>query len=77
MVMKDKLQRNNHKKAYFYLRDGICIGASIFGAFVLLAVPISIARSVFEDDSIKETSENTQNVISSVNISNQTDLLKY
>lgn len=77
MVMKDKLQRNNHKKAYFYLRDGVCISAGIFGAFVLLAIPVSIARSVFEDDSIKNSNENTQNVISSLDVSNQTDLLKF
>lgn len=74
--MKDKLQKSNHSKAYFFFRKGLCVSAGIFGAFVLLAVPISIARSVLEDDSIKQE-ESTQSVISSLEVTNQNSLLKF
>ncbi len=78
MEMKDKLQKTNHSKAYFFLRNSLCVSAGIFGAFVLLAVPISIARSVLEDDSIKqEEKESTQSVISSLEVTNQNSLLKF
>lgn len=77
MEMKDKLQKTNHSKAYFFFRNSLCVSAGIFGAFVLLAVPISIARSVLEDDSIKQEKESTQNVISSLEVTNQNSLLKF
>ncbi len=77
MVMKDKLQKTNHSKAYFFFRNSLCVSAGIFGAFVLLAVPISIARSVLEDDSIKQENESTESVISSLEVTNQQVLLKY
>ena len=76
MEMKDKLQKTNHSKAYFFFRNSLCVSAGIFGAFVLLAVPISIARSVLEDDSIKQE-ESTQSVISSLEVTNQNSLLKF
>lgn len=75
--MKDKLQKTNHSKAYFFFRNSLCVSAGIFGAFVLLAVPISIARSVLEDDSIKQEKESTESVISSLEVTNQQELLKY
>ncbi len=75
--MKDKLQRTNHSKAYFLFRRSLCVSAGVFGAFVLLAVPISIARSVLEKDSIKESNESTQNVISSLDVTDQKALLKF
>ncbi len=62
--MEDKLVKYHHKAVYYYFKKaGICF--SIFlGAFVAVAIPISVAAgmrdSVTTEDTDKDTETNTQ-----------------
>ena len=62
MTMKDKLTRTNHKKAYYFAKKIAIYTGSVVGAFVLLAIPVSIVRSVLSETPISETSEKTSSV---------------
>ena len=62
--MEDKLVKYHHKAVYYYFKKaGICF--SIFlGAFVAVAIPISVAagmrNTVTAEDSDKDSEKNTQ-----------------
>lgn len=62
--MEDKLVKYHHKAVYYYFKKaGICF--SIFlGAFVAVAIPISVAagmrNTVTGEDSDKDSETNTQ-----------------
>ncbi len=75
MVMKDKLVRHNHKKSYFFFKKTIGVSSCIFGAFILLAVPVSIIRSVIEEPKVEESSNETNKFIDN-SIAFENELLK-
>lgn len=53
MQMKDKIYRTNHKKGYYYMKKiGIFFG-SIISATILLAIPVSIVRSILSNENIQ------------------------
>lgn len=46
MKMKDKIYRNNHKKGYYYFKKASLSAGIFVGAFIFLAIPVSIIRSI-------------------------------
>ncbi len=77
MMMKDKLERHNHKKSYFFFKKVLGISSCIFGSIVLLAIPVSIVSSIVDDTEITQKSSNeTNEFIENIN-SFENELLKF
>lgn len=73
MQMQDKIYRTNHKKGYYYMKKvGLCATA-VIGASILLAIPVSIVRSILSNDSEMKQEVKAESFNSNDNI----DLLKY
>lgn len=77
MIMKDKLERNNHTKIYYFFKKVFLSSLGIFGAFVLLAIPISIIESIYssKNEELKNDDVTQENILT--NIVDNYELLKY
>lgn len=75
--MKDKLERNNHTKIYYFFKKVFLSSLGIFGAFVLLAIPISIIESIYssKNEELKNDDVTQENILT--NIVDNYELLKY
>ncbi len=75
MQMKDKIQRNNHSKYFYYFKKiGIYSGA-VVGVFVLFAIPVSIIRSMLRPVNIDNNELSTEKV--DVKLEGNEELLKF
>lgn len=77
MNMKDKLERNNHTKIYYFFKKVFLSSLGIFGAFVLLAIPISIIESIYSSKNDEIKSDDVVQKDNIVNIVDNYELLKY
>ena len=79
MKMKDKIYKNNHKKGYYYLKKASLSVGIFVGAFIFLAIPVSIIRSIVisPTTSLKESETKTINSDSKVNEQENISLLSF
>ena len=79
MKMKDKIYKNNHKKGYYYFKKASLSVGIFVGAFIFLAIPVSIIRSIVisPSTSLKESETKTINSDSKVNEQENISLLSF
>lgn len=63
MEMKDRLIRTHHGKAHYYLKKTGIYSSIVLGAFILVAIPVSMVRSIVKtsDKNIEVVEENSVN----------------
>lgn len=75
MEMKDRLIRTHHGKAHYYLKKTGIYSSIVLGAFILVAIPVSMIRSIVKtDDKNIEVVEETNKLN---NIDSLNTLLKF
>lgn len=73
MEMKDKIYKHHHKKGFYTLKKVGIYSSIVLGAFVLVAIPVSMVRSIVnKDNKVTELNEESVNTIQ-----NNIDLLSF